>query len=104
MVRLIGFFAGVVFVVTLLYAAIVPREAVVEDPAHALHLHPRQIKWQQDGPLGMGVFGSVLLGMTSGTLAVIFFLFEIGLVATLQAFIFSFLTAIYIGGAVADEH
>lgn len=54
--------------------------------------------------LGMGVFGSVLLGMTSGTLAVIFFLFEIGLVATLQAFIFSFLTAIYIGGAVADEH
>ena len=58
MVRLIGFFAGIVFVVTLLYAAIVPREAVVEDPAHKLHLHPRQIKWEQDGPLGLGVFGT----------------------------------------------
>jgi F-type H+-transporting ATPase subunit a len=36
--------------------------------------------------------------------ALIFFLFEIGLVATLQAFIFSTLTAIYIGGATAESH
>lgn len=54
--------------------------------------------------LGMGVFGSVILGISTGTLAVVFFLFEIGLVATLQAFIFSTLTAIYLGGAVAEEH
>jgi F-type H+-transporting ATPase subunit a len=54
--------------------------------------------------LGMGVFGSVVLGISTGALAVIFFLFEIGLVATLQAFIFSTLTAIYLGGAVAEEH
>lgn len=54
--------------------------------------------------LGMGVFGSVILGVSTGTLAVVFFLFEIGLVATLQAFIFSTLTAIYLGGAVAEEH
>jgi F-type H+-transporting ATPase subunit a len=37
-------------------------------------------------------------------LAVAFFLFEVGLVATLQAFIFATLTAIYLGGAVAEEH
>lgn len=54
--------------------------------------------------LGMGVFGSVILGVSTGTLAVVFFLFEIGLVATLQAFIFCTLTAIYLGGAVAEEH
>ena len=29
-----------------------------------------------------------------------FFIFEVGLVATLQAFIFATLTAIYLGGAV----
>ena len=36
-------------------------------------------------------------------MAFAFFVFEIGLVATLQAFIFSTLTAIYIGGATAEE-
>ena len=54
--------------------------------------------------LGMGFVGSVVLGLLSGTLAVAFFLFEIGIVATLQAFIFATLTAIYLGGAVAEEH
>ena len=33
-----------------------------------------------------------------------FLVFEVGLVATLQAFIFSILTSIYIGGAVAETH
>ncbi len=32
------------------------------------------------------------------------FAFEVGLVAALQAFIFATLTAIYLGGAVAEEH
>lgn len=54
--------------------------------------------------LNLAVGGSVVLGLITGTMAVAFFLFEIGLVATLQAFIFSTLTAIYLGGAVADEH
>jgi F-type H+-transporting ATPase subunit a len=36
--------------------------------------------------------------------AVLLFLFEVGLVATLQAFIFATLTAIYLGGAVAESH
>lgn len=54
--------------------------------------------------LGMSFFGSVALGLFSGVLAVAFFLFEIGIVATLQAFIFAMLASIYLGGAVADEH
>lgn len=54
--------------------------------------------------LGMGLFASLVLGTLTGVLAVAFFLFEIGLVATLQAFIFATLTAIYLDGAVAEEH
>ena len=37
-------------------------------------------------------------------IGVALFLFEVGLVATLQAFIFATLTAIYLGGAVAEHH
>jgi F-type H+-transporting ATPase subunit a len=54
--------------------------------------------------LNLAVGGSVVLGLITGTMAVAFFLFEVGLVATLQAFIFATLTAIYLGGAVAAEH
>jgi len=54
--------------------------------------------------LGMGLVGSTILGLATGVLGVAFFIFEIGLVATLQAFIFSTLTAIYLDGAVAEEH
>jgi F-type H+-transporting ATPase subunit a len=54
--------------------------------------------------LNLSVLGSVVLGLITGAMAVAFFLFEIVLIATLQAFIFSTLTAIYLGGAVAEEH
>lgn len=54
--------------------------------------------------LNLAAGGSIVLGLVTLPLAVAFFLFEIGLVATLQAFIFSTLTAIYLGGAVAEEH
>jgi len=54
--------------------------------------------------LNLAVFGSVILGTITGTMAIAFFLFEVGLVATLQAFIFATLTAIYLGGAVAESH
>jgi F-type H+-transporting ATPase subunit a len=50
------------------------------------------------------LLGLAPLGVVTLLMAVPFFLFEIGLVATLQAFIFSTLTAIYIGGATAEEH
>ena len=36
--------------------------------------------------------------------AIAFFLFEVVLIASLQAFIFATLTAIYLGGAVAESH
>jgi F-type H+-transporting ATPase subunit a len=54
--------------------------------------------------LNLSIVGSVVLGIVSGAMAVAFFLFEVVLIATLQAFIFATLTAIYLGGAVAAEH
>jgi F-type H+-transporting ATPase subunit a len=54
--------------------------------------------------LNLSIFGSVVLGLVTGTMAVAFFIFEVALVATLQAFIFATLTAIYLGGAVSAEH
>jgi len=54
--------------------------------------------------LNLALIGSLVLGLVTGTLAVAFFIFEVGLVATLQAFIFTILAAIYLGGAVAEEH
>ncbi len=50
------------------------------------------------------LLGLAALGVITLPMAVAFFLFEVGLVATLQAFIFATLTAIYLGGAVAEEH
>ena len=49
------------------------------------------------------LLGLAALGMLTFPLAFVFFILEIGLVATLQAFIFSTLTAIYIGGATAES-
>jgi len=50
------------------------------------------------------LLGIAALGVITVPMAIAFFLFEVGLVATLQAFIFATLTAIYLGGAVAEEH
>jgi F-type H+-transporting ATPase subunit a len=49
--------------------------------------------------LGLEALGVFLLPA-----GVVLFLFELGLVATLQAFIFATLSAIYLGGAVAESH
>jgi F-type H+-transporting ATPase subunit a len=54
--------------------------------------------------LNVAVGLAVIIGIVTGAMAIAFFLFEVGLVATLQAFIFATLTAIYLGGAVAEEH
>jgi len=54
--------------------------------------------------LNLAVAGSVVLGLITGTMAIAFFLFEVGLVATLQAFIFATLTAIYLGAAASEAH
>jgi F-type H+-transporting ATPase subunit a len=50
------------------------------------------------------LLGLAALGALTFPVAFAFFIFELGLVATLQAFIFSILTAIYIGGATAETH
>lgn len=54
---------------------------------------------------GMAVLlGSWIVGIMTLPIAVAFFIFEVGLVASLQAFIFAILSAMYMGGAVAEEH
>ncbi len=50
------------------------------------------------------LLGIAVIGVFTLPMAVAFFIFEVGLVATLQAFIFATLTAIYLGGAVAEHH
>jgi F-type H+-transporting ATPase subunit a len=50
------------------------------------------------------LLGIEALGVITLPFGVALFAFEVGLVATLQAFIFATLTAIYIGGAVAEHH
>jgi F-type H+-transporting ATPase subunit a len=50
------------------------------------------------------LLGVAALGALTFPLAFFFFVLEVGLIATLQAFIFSTLTAIYIGGAVSASH
>ena len=50
------------------------------------------------------LLGLAALGALTFPLAFLFFVLELGLIATLQAFIFSMLTAIYIGGATAEHH
>ena len=54
--------------------------------------------------LGSVLLGIAALGALTFPLAFAFFIFEVGLVATLQAFIFSTLSAIYIGGATSADH
>jgi F-type H+-transporting ATPase subunit a len=50
------------------------------------------------------LLGLAALGWLTAPLAIIFFIFEVLLVATLQAFIFATLTSIYFGEAVAGGH
>jgi F-type H+-transporting ATPase subunit a len=50
------------------------------------------------------LLGIAALGALTFPLAFFFFILEVGLIATLQAFIFSTLSAIYIGGATSATH
>ena len=49
------------------------------------------------------LLGVAALGLITLPLAFLFFLLEVGLIATLQAFIFATLTAIYLGGATSES-
>jgi F-type H+-transporting ATPase subunit a len=50
------------------------------------------------------LLGIAALGALTFPLAFFFYLLEVGLIATLQAFIFATLTAIYLGGATSASH
>jgi len=50
------------------------------------------------------ILGLEVLGWLTVPAGILLFCFEVGLVATLQAFIFATLSAIYLGGAVAEHH
>ncbi len=50
------------------------------------------------------LLGLAALGVFTLPMAIAFFIFEVGLVATLQAFIFATLTSIYLGGATGEGH
>jgi len=50
------------------------------------------------------LLGIAALGWITLPFGLAIFIFEVGLVAALQAFIFATLTAIYLGGAVAESH
>ena len=50
------------------------------------------------------ILGIAALGVLTLPVTVLFFVFELVLVATLQAFIFAVLAAIYLGGAVGPSH
>jgi F-type H+-transporting ATPase subunit a len=56
------------------------------------------------GIIGGAVFVSALAHTAGMAVAMAFFLFEVGLVATLQAFIFAVLSAIYIASAAEEHH
>ncbi len=49
------------------------------------------------------LLGLAALGVLTLPVAIVFFIFEVGLIATLQAFIFATLTSIYFGEATASE-
>ena len=50
------------------------------------------------------ILGLEAVGWLTLPIGVALFIFEVGLVAALQAFIFATLSAIYLGGAVAESH
>ncbi len=50
------------------------------------------------------ILATTAVGVATMPLGIVVFMFEVGLVATLQAFIFATLTAIYLGEATAAEH
>jgi F-type H+-transporting ATPase subunit a len=50
------------------------------------------------------IFGNLALAIIAVPVATAVYLFEVGIVVTIQAFVFALLSAIYIGGAIEPEH
>jgi F-type H+-transporting ATPase subunit a len=52
----------------------------------------------------MFILESIILAVFVVPIATVFYLFEVVIVVSIQAFIFSALSAIYIGSAIEPEH
>jgi F-type H+-transporting ATPase subunit a len=50
------------------------------------------------------IFANLALAIVSVPVATAVYIFEVGIVVTIQAFVFALLSAIYIGGAIEPEH
>ena len=58
MVRFFGVLVGLLLAFVLIVAALLPREDSSPDITKKYHLAPVAMHWQQDGPLGLGIFGT----------------------------------------------
>ncbi|HEX8446579.1 MAG TPA: cytochrome c1 [Sphingomonas sp.] len=52
MVRIVAFLAGLVFVMALVVAILMPRQPAVENAAHHFHVEPAKFAFASDGPFG----------------------------------------------------
>ncbi|GGE78848.1 cytochrome c1 [Sphingomonas prati] len=52
MVRIIAFLAGLVFVMALVVAMLIPRQPAVENTAHHFHVEPQEVAFASDGAFG----------------------------------------------------
>lgn len=58
LVRFFGFLVGLLFIMALLVAALMPREAATPDPTKALLKPLKEAHWQQDDSFGLGILGT----------------------------------------------
>lgn len=58
MVQTLALLVGAVFVVTVLWGAVQPREDTPFDPVKKYHQHPEQAVWAHNGPGNLGVLGT----------------------------------------------
>jgi ubiquinol-cytochrome c reductase cytochrome c1 subunit len=49
---------GLVFVITVLWGAVQPREDVPFDPVKKYHLYPEKVAWTHNGPGNLGILGN----------------------------------------------
>lgn len=96
-----GFMAGFVFVLELLSNLMRLMSLSIRLFANILAGH--LIILFMAGALAV-LLGVAWLGWITLPFGILIYAFEVGLVAALQAFIFATLTAIYLGGAVAEHH
>jgi len=96
-----GFMAGFIFVLEIMSNLMRILSLSVRLFANMLAGH--MIILFMSGGLAV-ILGLTGIGVALLPIGLVLYLFEVGLVATLQAFIFATLSAIYLGGSVAESH